>query len=342
MHTPFTKIDRPCLSEPSDPRDISPFAGGAETAKTANETATSRGVGYSSAPGKLPAIMFYPGDWKQDPSVQVCGLAARGLWMELLFLMHRAPRRGFLEIVAGQSVTLPQLARLVGFPESEVAPLLQELEAAGVFSRDENGVIYSRRMDRDECARDHIRRVRSEAGKKGAVHGHKGGRPRKDEEGGKRQKRQTKRQITPSSSSVAFAVSTSEKTSDASASGAIGHKPDDATERPTPTATSGKSKKPREPNPLFDAVAAVTGLDPATAGSHIGSVTAALTSANPPYTADEVHTFGRRFHEFCSWARGERDKPHPGELQKYIGKLRAAPALAPTPRPSPQRPTFDY
>jgi hypothetical protein len=77
---------------------------------------------------------------------------------------------------------------------------------------------------------------------------------------------------------------------------------------------------------VFDAIAETTGADPATAGSLIGAVAAALGSADPPYTPEEVRSFGVRFWELCPWAKGERDRPTPKELQTHIGKLRAGPS----------------
>jgi hypothetical protein len=46
------------------------------------------------------------------------------------------------------------LARMVGTSEQEVLALLEELEGFGVFSRTSDGVIYSRRMVRDEKVRE--------------------------------------------------------------------------------------------------------------------------------------------------------------------------------------------
>jgi len=99
---------------------------------------------------------------------------------------------------------------------------------------------------------------------------------------------------------------------------------------PLPTA------KARPRNELFDSIAEVCALDPATARAMIGKVSATLTSAAPPYTADDVRHFARRFHEFCSWAAREsppRMRPTAGEVQKYIGGIRAAPPPAPPPKP---------
>jgi hypothetical protein len=96
----------------------------------------------------------------------------------------------------------------------------------------------------------------------------------------------------------------------------------------SPERKTSSKPKPRERNPLFDAVAEVTGLDPSTAGSHLGKVAACLSGADPPYTPDDVREFARRFLDLCPWARGERTAPTPSELQKYIGRVRSNPAPA--------------
>lgn len=96
-----------------------------------------------------PWIKFYPTDWRGDAGLRGCSLAARGLWMDMLSLMHEADPYGHL-IVNGRVPTTFQLASMLGASSREVTKLLAELEAAGVFSRTENGVIYSRRMLRDK------------------------------------------------------------------------------------------------------------------------------------------------------------------------------------------------
>lgn len=95
-----------------------------------------------------PWMKFYPPDWRADPALRMCSLAARGLWMEMLCLMHEACPRGDLRI-NGQPVTETQLASLCGASIKHVRGCLAELEGAGVFSRD-NGVVFSRRMRRDQ------------------------------------------------------------------------------------------------------------------------------------------------------------------------------------------------
>lgn len=96
-----------------------------------------------------PWLKFFPSDWRADPALRMCSLAARGLWMEMLCLMHEAVPRGSL-LVNEKQVNEKQLAALCGVSSRDVTACLAQLEDAGVFSREENGTIYSRRMRRDE------------------------------------------------------------------------------------------------------------------------------------------------------------------------------------------------
>jgi len=94
-----------------------------------------------------PWLKFYPTDWRSDPALRMCSMAARGLWIEMIALMHEAVPYGHL-LVSGRSPTDAQLAVLVGAPSDQIPALLGELDAAGVFSRTREGVIYSRKMTR--------------------------------------------------------------------------------------------------------------------------------------------------------------------------------------------------
>lgn len=104
--------------------------------------------------------------------------------------------------------------------------------------------------------------------------------------------------------------------------------PKDTTPTPIPihsdAPASASKERPRDL--LFDAIAEVTASDPKTAASHIGLVKKELLKAEPPYTADDVREFGRRYQTLCTWGpRDGRGRPELGELQKHIGKIRAAP-----------------
>jgi hypothetical protein len=101
---------------------------------------------------KQPWFKFYPSDWRADPCLRMCSMGARGLWIEMLCLMHEAEPYGHL-VVNGRPVKDAQIAALAGLPLVELGALLTELEEAGVLSRSRTGTIYSRRMTRDERKR---------------------------------------------------------------------------------------------------------------------------------------------------------------------------------------------
>ena len=96
-------------------------------------------------------LKFWPQDWQRDPALRSCSAAARGVWMDMLCIMHEGKPYGHLTI--GDRAASPrQIATLTGLTEKEAIKVLAELEHAGVFSRAEDGTIFSRRMVRDEIA----------------------------------------------------------------------------------------------------------------------------------------------------------------------------------------------
>lgn len=115
---------------------------------------------------KRPWLKWYPSDWRSEPSLRMCSRAARSLWVDLIGLMHDAEPYGHL-LINGKAPTTKQLAAILGDSEKELKNLLVELESAGVFSKNEAGVITSRRMIRDE-----------EKARQDANNGKRGGNPR--------------------------------------------------------------------------------------------------------------------------------------------------------------------
>lgn len=105
---------------------------------------------------RLRWMKFWPADWQRDPALRMCSLPARGLWVEMIALAHEADPYGHV-LVSGKPPTAKQIASIVGASEKEVAKLLAELEEAGVFSRTADGVIFSRRMVRDNATRERAR-----------------------------------------------------------------------------------------------------------------------------------------------------------------------------------------
>lgn len=101
-------------------------------------------------------------DWENEPALKLCSFAAQGVWMRLLCIAARHDPIGYVAN-AGKSFTIPELVRIIGGTKVEIESALRELEANGVFSKDNLGRIYSRRMVSD-AKRAKISR---ENGKKG-------------------------------------------------------------------------------------------------------------------------------------------------------------------------------
>lgn len=110
-----------------------------------------------------PWMKFYTSDWRADPRLKMCSPAARGMWIEMICLMHEATPYGQL-LIHGQSPNVAQLASLTGIQVAECSDLVAELERNGVFSRTREGVIYSRKLVRMEAKAALARKVGKRGG----------------------------------------------------------------------------------------------------------------------------------------------------------------------------------
>lgn len=119
-----------------------------------------------------PADLWFWADWFSSVDVRACSLAAQGLWINMLGIMSRSDRKGYLSI-NGVPMTSKELARFVGVFNDEVDRLLKELEYYRVFSRDEDGTIYNRRMVKEAD----LSRKRAEAGRLGGYAKQSSGKP---------------------------------------------------------------------------------------------------------------------------------------------------------------------
>lgn len=125
--------------------------------------------------GKSPAAQFYWRDWLTDPALRSVSSGARGLWMDMLCLMWECVPRGYLQTPTGIPYSTEMICRATGnISKDEVVGWLQELADSGVSSLSGTGVLYSRRLVRDE----HKRALCRDAGKKG------GGNPHLKKKGG--------------------------------------------------------------------------------------------------------------------------------------------------------------
>jgi hypothetical protein len=111
-----------------------------------------------------PWDKWYWQDYLADTGLAACSLAARGLWIEMLAIMARSEKKGYL-LDGNQKMSEVVLARLARSTVDEIVPLLQELNEHKVFSMTEDGIIYNRRMVREA----EISEKRAEAGKIGGL-----------------------------------------------------------------------------------------------------------------------------------------------------------------------------
>lgn len=113
--------------------------------------------------GRLPAFQFYPADWRKDPGVQSLDFETRGIWWEIICLLHESDERGVL-LLNGQPMPEDALCRLLGLDNQKLTTALTTLLTYGVAKRRESdNAIYSKRMVADEK----LRQIRREAGFKG-------------------------------------------------------------------------------------------------------------------------------------------------------------------------------
>lgn len=107
---------------------------------------------------KMQFLQFYVRDWMSDNALRMVSLEARGLWIDMLCLMARSPEYGFLKNDADRPMDEKMLSMAVGKGDTaeaiqKITSLLEELENAGVFGRDDRMIIYSRRLLRESTAR---------------------------------------------------------------------------------------------------------------------------------------------------------------------------------------------
>ena len=98
---------------------------------------------------KSPGFWFFTGDWMKDPELRFCSIFARGLLVDLLCILFEAKERGYASNPDGTPRTDQQIVDAVaGSSREEKLAALSELEKSGVLSRDERGILFSRRLAR--------------------------------------------------------------------------------------------------------------------------------------------------------------------------------------------------
>lgn len=98
---------------------------------------------------KSSCLKFSPASWWGDTARLT--LEAKALWLEMLLLMHVSPKRGYLLNADGKFINAGDIAKRLKIEKKHAISICNELENSGVFSRNSEGVIYSRRMVREQA-----------------------------------------------------------------------------------------------------------------------------------------------------------------------------------------------
>ncbi len=142
---------------------------------------------------KRPSFQFYPGDWSSNPNLRRCTFAEKGIWLEVLCLMHDQPDYGVLrwplkeiaEAVKCKQADLLALARkgvLKGDDKVITEPFVyvprsgrKDGDPVTLLATQPGPVWYSSRMVKDE----YVRTIRGESSRFGADDGDAPKPPRK-------------------------------------------------------------------------------------------------------------------------------------------------------------------
>lgn len=93
---------------------------------------------------RRPSFQFYPADWRNNANLRRCSWEARGVWVEVMGLMHDSDVYGVLRW------PLKEIAQALGAP----AKLVQELATKGVMKGRDKGVaeafVYTPRSARKD------------------------------------------------------------------------------------------------------------------------------------------------------------------------------------------------
>lgn len=93
---------------------------------------------------KRPSFQFYPGDWSSNPNLRRCTFAERGIWVEVMCLMHDQDEYGILRW------PLKEIAGAVGCKVSDLQALMRKGVMKGDDKRLDDPFIYVPRSGRKD------------------------------------------------------------------------------------------------------------------------------------------------------------------------------------------------
>lgn len=97
---------------------------------------------------KIPSFSFYPADWRGDLKLQLCSLDVKGLWIELMCIMHDSDIYGYL-LIDGQKPTEEDLSFLLRIDINIFKKCFSKLKNRKIIKVNNEGIYYSKRMVND-------------------------------------------------------------------------------------------------------------------------------------------------------------------------------------------------
>lgn len=89
----------------------------------------------------------------KDPGLRACSPEARGVWIDMLCIMFECTPRGFFT-TNGMAPTAEEASRMLGLERDIFLKIEVELTKNKVLSRNNHGVIFNRRMVKDQGLRE--------------------------------------------------------------------------------------------------------------------------------------------------------------------------------------------
>lgn len=93
---------------------------------------------------KRPSFQFYPGDWTSNPNLKRCTFAEKGIWLEVICLMHDQPEYGVLRW------PLKEIAEAVKCRTADLQALIRKGVLKGDDKAVEEAFIYVPRSGRKD------------------------------------------------------------------------------------------------------------------------------------------------------------------------------------------------
>ena len=111
---------------------------------------------------KKESFAFYPVDWMSDSRLRLCSAGARGLWIDILCLMHLSNERGYL-LIDDTILDEQMIQKALGYDAKEFDDCFLELTRYGIIKKDEKNRYFSKTMVNSQ----QISEKRSASGKLG-------------------------------------------------------------------------------------------------------------------------------------------------------------------------------